>query len=757
MRTPVAGRTRPSKRRPGRHSLAAAVAVLACAIAAAAAVPSSGAVSVGHSGWYWGNPLPQGNGLRALELFGNRGYAAGAFGTILRTDDAGATWSGLPSGTTADLEDIRVLDEDTLIAGGGCSLRRSDDGGLTFKRLPFTASDLRCSSRVASFDFADPAVGFLLLDDGTVVQTPDGGDSFAQRTAVPRTPATGSGDATPTDVAFTSATTGFAVTAGSGGGRIYRTTDGAGSWTEVASGPLGLNGIRFPSPTVGYAVGAGNTVLKTADGGAAWSAKPLAGAPADNDLTDVNCAGTETCLISTAAGDRLLRTTDGGDTGASVTPSTRKVFAADFASDTRAVAVGAGGTTVVSDTAGATFDPIGGRLPGAFGRLRATSASTAYSAGRDGRIARTTDGGRSWSTIGVSTAADLVDVSFPSTQVGFALDSSGTALRTDNGGATFRILNTGSAGRANALLAPDPRRVLLIGPRGIRRSTNGGEQFAVIRSAAVRRRPLFDVDRAGRAIFAYGARTLAVSVNGGARWKRLPLPRGAVREIDFTSGRVGFLLQRNGRLYSTRNRGRRWTEIMSVGSSTASNIAFGDARHGFIDGLVTGPAGGGALHTSDGGRSWQPQLITQGLLADLDAFGPRAGFALADGGDSPLFGTDSGGEAGRRSRLSLESSARTVRRGKRVRVSGRLRPASGGEFVVVSMRSGNRWARRPVRVASNGAFSSMWRIRRPSYFVAQWSGDDARRGDGTAALDVRIGTQRRRGDRPRRRAGGRRG
>ncbi len=80
---------------------------------AALALPSSAAVSVGHSGWYWGNPVPQGNDLRAVELFGTRGYAAGSFGTVLRTDDAGATWAGLPSGTTTDLTDLQVLDADT--------------------------------------------------------------------------------------------------------------------------------------------------------------------------------------------------------------------------------------------------------------------------------------------------------------------------------------------------------------------------------------------------------------------------------------------------------------------------------------------------------------------------------------------------------------------------------------------------------------------------------------------------------------------
>lgn len=738
-------RLRMSSRTLSRTLTVALLALTGLAVAGPPASPA--AVSVGHSGWFWGSPLPQGNPLTAIDFFGNRGYAVGGFGTLLRTDDGGTTWSGLPSGTTTALTDLRVLDADTLITGGVCALRRSNDGGRTFTRLPFSASEDRCPSILESFDFVSAAAGFVVLHDGTVVQTPDGGESFAQRTAVPGTEATGSGTATPTDIVFTSPTTGIATTTGAGGteGRIYRTTDSAGSWTLVASAPRGFSGMVFPTPDVGYAVGTANTFFETTNGGVDWIAKPLEGAPAGNQFRAIACAGTETCLISTDAGDRLIRTTDGGDTGTSVSPSTRQVFAAGFASDTRAVAVGDGGTTVTSDTGGATFDPIGGRLTGAFGRLRAVSATTAYASGRDGRVARTQDGGRSWTAIGVSTADDVVDVSFPTPSVGFVLDSSGTALRTANGGATFRILNTGTTSEPNAILALDGDRVLLVGPRGIRRSTDAGEQFNAVRSKALSKALLSDVDRAGAAIFAYGRRALVVSTNGGQAFRTVRLPRGSVREIDFISARVGFLLQTSGRFYATRNGGRTWTESLSVGSNRGVNIAFGDAQHGFIDAAVPTPSGIGVLQTSDGGRSWQPQLIapTSGQT-DIAAFGARTGFALVSGEDTQLFATVSAGQAGTVSRLSLKASSARVRPGRTVRVSGRLSAAQGGEFVIVARRSATGWERKNVRVASNGAFTSSWRMRRSADFVAQWRGDDARRGDGTAALRVGVDAPKRR-------------
>src|SRR2546423_15010056 len=95
------------------------IATVGCAVAlgvAAMAAPSSAAVTVSQSGWTWGNPRPQGQTLRALDFAGGRGYAAGAFGTILRTDDGGATWSGIRTARTDDLTPPRAIDANTFLA-----------------------------------------------------------------------------------------------------------------------------------------------------------------------------------------------------------------------------------------------------------------------------------------------------------------------------------------------------------------------------------------------------------------------------------------------------------------------------------------------------------------------------------------------------------------------------------------------------------------------------------------------------------------
>src|SRR2546423_13648057 len=99
--------------------LALAAALLALAVFAVVTAQAAD-VTVGHSGWNWGNPQPQGNTLRAIEFEGTLGFAAGDFGTLLRTDDRGRSWTGIPTGTTAAITHISIADGNTVVVGSGC-------------------------------------------------------------------------------------------------------------------------------------------------------------------------------------------------------------------------------------------------------------------------------------------------------------------------------------------------------------------------------------------------------------------------------------------------------------------------------------------------------------------------------------------------------------------------------------------------------------------------------------------------------------
>jgi photosystem II stability/assembly factor-like uncharacterized protein len=700
--------------------------LLAAVLTASAGSPAGAAVRAGHSGWLWSNPLPQGHTLRALELEGLVGYAAGDFGTLLGTDDGGATWSGRSTGLTAGLSQVAVIDADSVVVAGRCAVRRSDDGGTTFARLAWTASDEACPAPIVTLAFPSDRRGYLVLADGTVLRSDDGGATWA---------ATAPGPAPdPSAAAFSGPDAGVVTTAT---GLVYRTADAGVSWTLVHVSSRGLRGVSFSDAAGGFAVGEGSLVLRTLDGGRTWTER---GGELPVTLTSIACASASICLATTDTADRVLRTTDGGRTFTPVA-SAGDLLAVAFGTGTRAVGVGVLGATAASGDLGASWAPVGARLPASLIRLRAASPLVAWATGRTGRIARTLDGGATWQTLVVGTRRDVTDVSFAGPDVGYALDLGGRVFRTTDAGASWTRVRTGFQARPQAVLATGSSAVLLIGPLGILRSSNGGRTFVRVRSKAARRAKIFEIDRARGALVAFGSRRVAISTNRGRTWRsvRRP-PRALVAGVDFLTRRTGYLLEQDGRLWRTRDRGRHWRDLPGIGSDDAIGLTFSSARSGYLVLSRFGAdARGYVLRTSDGGRTWRPQLLTDVPLAAAGVVAEGA-TDLALALDGSLFTTSSGGDAGAVSTVTLSTPRRTLRGPHRIRVSGTVAGAAAGTDVVVGrrFRGESGWDHRRVRTGHDGGFTTSWKTGRTATFAAQWLGDDDQAGDGSRPLRVRV-------------------
>jgi photosystem II stability/assembly factor-like uncharacterized protein len=718
------------------------VGALACTVGAIAALPAlaPASVQVGSSGWQWGNPLPQGNTVRAMSFAGPTGYAAGDFGTLLRTTDGGTTWSGLLSGTFTDLTAVQAIDADSLFAGGGCVARRSDDGGATFRRVAFTAVESSCTQPLAGAWFVSEQTGFLALADGTIYRTDNNGDTFARKTPLPGAAPT-NGQPARIELRFLTDQIGVGATSD---GKIYRTTDGANSWTVVSDTNRAVRSFSFLDATNGFAVGDGSLFLVTKDGGASWTAKDLGGIPATN-LRSIRCVSATLCVMTTDSGTALVRTDDGGVTAKLITASPDPIHAIGFASATRLAATGETGATAVSDDAGQNFAPIGGRLSGRYTRVRAGGqAGTAYATGDNGSLAKTTDGGKTWTRGNVSTSEDVADVAFPTLNIGYALDSSGALFRTNDGGATWRTLDTGTTAEPSEIAAPSPSVVILVGPTGLRRSTDGGESFSTVTDRDVVKAKLTAIDRAGSALLASGRRDLLRSTDRGRTWTPLHKP-GRVSQVDFLDARTGYFLAEGGSLWRTTNAGKKWSKLLGVGTERAYGMAFSSKTKGY---LVIDRFGDSAersgflLHTSDGGGTWHPQFVVPTPILGSGIAATASGTDYLLGGESSLLFTTTSGEAGKSSTLTVTTRKRKLARAAGITVTGRLTPGSSNQLVTVSYLppGSNRWQHRTAKTGSSGSFTTSWRVRRgTNRFVAQWAGDFRSKGDGSGVLTVKVG------------------
>jgi photosystem II stability/assembly factor-like uncharacterized protein len=306
--------------------------------------------------------------------------------------------------------------------------------------------------------------------------------------------------------------------------------------------------------------------------------------------------------------------------------------------------------------------------------------------------------------------------------------------------------------------------VRVVGPRGLRRSTDGGQTFSAVAAKAVGRAALTDVNAApGGAIFVWGTTTGARSLDHGRTWTALAKPganasarRLRIAEIAFSSSSTGLLRDSRGQIWRTTSAGRSWSVLRAVGTERIQGMATSSNRAAYLvtDTFGAGGRGGYLLRTTDAGATWQPQFVVSSPIQTDGIAAPPGGTDYLLGGDAGLLFSTTGGSAGARSTLSLSTRSRALRKASTITVTGRLSPAVGGEQVTVSelAAGATRWAHQTVQVASNGAFVSSWRVARgTTSLVAQWAGNFASGGTGSKVLTVTVGPAKRKPHKPTRR------
>jgi len=509
-------------------------------------------------------------------------------------------------------------------------------------------------------------------------------------------------------------------------------------------------------------VGAGSTVLKTNDGGTMWTSKPgatgQAGAPMT--LTRIRCATDNLCLMVAEQSTGLVRTADGGDRYSFVSFGSAPINAAAFASNELAVAGGAGGAMFRSTDAGQTWTAVGSSLSRGFTGIRALNGSFAYAFGPMGALATTSNGGVSWTPIFIPSPNNVETASFSGPGNGYALDSGGTLWGTSNGGSTWTRKNTGGGADPNDVAAVNTNVVLLIGPRGVRRSTNAGGGFSTVSGKPVSTARLDSADVVGSAVFAYGSKAILSSGNGGRTWRSLDLPPSGSKNKNLTSAqctssKVCWALTSNAHLYRTTNGGKKWTDVtVATGDNDISGffdvdrqravMSFDGSSSGFVEigtfepvsknlaSVAASDVQGWVLATTDGGSTWAPQLLGPSEVNGIAAAGGTDYAVGRLGSNSSLFFTNTNGTQGRSSSLTIKPSTKAVRKTTTVSLTVTLSPFNGGEQVLVSGPGANR----VVTITSSGTATLQVRVKKTSSYVAQWAGSADINGDGSRVVTI---------------------
>jgi photosystem II stability/assembly factor-like uncharacterized protein len=258
-------------------------------------------------------------------------------------------------------------------------------------------------------------------------------------------------------------------------------------------------GASFVDAVNGVIVGSGGAVMRTQDGGTVWSwRKPSSTAT----LRAVDLAGQSG--IAVGDGGSVLRSTDGGANWAAASSgSGQALLAVDLADTQNGWAVGAAGTVLRTADGGGAWAAQPSGVTQDLSAIAALSPSEAWAGGGDASgdddafLLHTVDGGATWLrqpllSGGLPTAGQVTALCFASPQVGWAAGydfgpdedaATGFVARTGDGGATWSLVSLPGTGRLRTVTADGQGTVWAAGDGGfLLRSADWGASYTLLRA-----------------------------------------------------------------------------------------------------------------------------------------------------------------------------------------------------------------------------------------------------------------------------------
>lgn len=515
--------------------------------------------------------------------------AVGDFGNILRSTDAGSSWSVVPSGTTQNLFAVQFFDaRHGILTGDSGITLRTNDAGTTWLPMPNNGA------RLFKLSFPVPRFGFALDKSSAIYRTIDSGASWRRLSL--------DSSAALFDILFLDAAIGIVV---ADSGRIFTTSDSGTTWSvrRIASTER-LTSIARAGAKEILVGGALGSVFRSTDEGATWNpageVEPDISFAAISMLDSLNGIGVGSLIQG--LGPRIVRTTDGG-------------------------------TSWTQAQEGIPNDQLL-----LVNRSLIMRDRTGFVLGNSGSIFRTTDAGSSWTTVAYTSLStdlgtmDMAGVSFGNRKDGLIVGSHDQSayLITSDGGATWILRIMPTYGFADVAFLDKMNVIVPTGASSITfKSSDAGETWTQIDSK-------HDLPNTGAnsmfvlrpdMIFKGVGSLLYFSSDSAASWSGVTIPRTlVVRNLQFLDRLNGYVVSTyvpdgstdwETHLYRTNDGGEEWDTLLSFpGFEHFINSAwFIDHDHGFV---TTGDArfdssGWMVLRTTDGGVSWDSTHITGGV------------------------------------------------------------------------------------------------------------------------------------------------
>ncbi|MFZ1322920.1 MAG: YCF48-related protein [Ignavibacteria bacterium] len=228
-------------------------------------------------------------------------------GQVMYSANSGTNWTTYSIGVTGDFNDIAMINENTgYVTGTNSQVYKTTDGGISWiaKTKPHATN-----YTLYNCDFIDENTGWVFVNfatvpGGNVFKTTDGANTWTQYT-------TGATSENIYSAEMLNANTGY-TTMNQSNRPVYKTINGGVNWSPLTTGLTGsIRSVTCPDDTTVYIcqTSGTNRVAKSTNAGATWT---LITMPATADFTSIDFKDANTGYAVGNSTTAVCRTSDGG-------------------------------------------------------------------------------------------------------------------------------------------------------------------------------------------------------------------------------------------------------------------------------------------------------------------------------------------------------------------------------------------------------------------------------------------------------------
>ena len=224
--------------------------------------------------------------------------------------------------------------------------------------------------------------------------------------------------------------------------------------------------------------------------------------------------------------------------------------------------------------------------------------NTGYMVNNVGQVAKTTNGGSSWTISYTGFNSSFYGLFFTSSTTGYMTSFNGLIIKTTDGGSSWiqQVSNTNAY--LSAVYFPTENIGYVAGDGGVvLKTTNSGNNwFSVNLPISSDQRSVYFTD----ALNGYVAGTNCFqTTDGGITWSINSVPTSVGRTVFFPDQNNGYIAGDWGEVYKTTNKGFTWVQQSSPTSNGLYGMYFLNNQIGYIVGLK-----GTIIGTTNGGTNW---------------------------------------------------------------------------------------------------------------------------------------------------------